>query len=145
MVLPLCSRKESILLHLSNLFCFMLSIRRCRGCLTKDLKPKSRVTAVLTVLRFTFKVLACLLMLTVGSSVILSLRLSRKTVVTCRMTDPLRQQRPCFPSCGGPYCQKISLYFYQVFWHAGCAAQSSHSHQRSWQFFSGVYVRLRDQ
>ena len=89
MVLPSSLRKERIFLYLSNLFCFMLSMRRCRDCLTKDLRPKFRVTPVLIVLGSTFKVLACHLMLTAGFSVILSLRVSRKTLFLFLLWPPL--------------------------------------------------------
>ena len=47
----------------------------------KRVKPKPRLTAVLMVFGSRFKFLACLLMLIVGSSVILSLRVLRKTLL----------------------------------------------------------------
>ena len=89
MVLLLCFRKDRIFLHLSNIFFFMFLVRRCHGCLKKDLRAKSRLTGVLMVLRSTFKVLACLLMLTVGSSVILSLIALRKTLLLFLWWPPL--------------------------------------------------------
>ena len=91
MVLPLCLRKKRIFLHLSNFFCFMLSVRRCHGSLTKDMRPKSRVTAVFMVLGSTFKVLSCPLMLTVGSSVILSLSVKEDLVSLPVMTPTVRR------------------------------------------------------